>query len=99
MDPSNVQTVLDWMVPRYVKGLRGFLGLTSYYRKFIKEYGKITCPLKTLTKKDGFRYGEAKKLRPLGQTTITKRINPNPSPRYFRPFQILTRVGEVAYKL
>lgn len=40
MDPNKVANVLSWPTPRSIKGVRGFLGLTGYYRKFIKNYGK-----------------------------------------------------------
>jgi hypothetical protein len=54
VDPNNIKGMMDWWIPKTLKNLRGFLGLTGYDRKFVRHYGRIETPLTTLTKKDAF---------------------------------------------
>jgi hypothetical protein len=62
VDPNKVASVKNWPVPKNVKCVRGFLGLIGYYRKFIRNYGKVAKPLTELTKKEGFKWGEQDQL-------------------------------------
>ena len=56
-DPAKTEAVSTYPVPNNVKELRQFLGLTSYYRRFVVDYSKIAGPLhKPLTKEKGFRW-------------------------------------------
>ena len=48
----NVSEVLEWPVPKNVTGVRQFLGLHSYYRRFVKNFSVITKPLNNLTTKE-----------------------------------------------
>jgi hypothetical protein len=45
MDPNKIQDVLSWNMPASVNVIRSFLGLASYYQRFIEGFSKITKPM------------------------------------------------------
>ncbi|WVZ24525.1 hypothetical protein V8G54_003069 [Vigna mungo] len=57
MNQEKIQAVMQWNIPTNLKQLRGFLGLTGYYRRFIKHYASIAGPLTNL-KNDCFKWDE-----------------------------------------
>lgn len=52
MNPKKVQVILEWVASMIVFDLQSFLGLTNYYRWFIKGYSKVATPLFDLLKKN-----------------------------------------------
>ena len=47
--PEKVQAIQQYPTPQDLYQLRSFLGLTSYYRRFIKNYSELSAPLSALT--------------------------------------------------
>ena len=52
-DPKKVECVREWPVPQNLKQLQSFLGFVGYYRRFIKDFSKISRPLYDLFKGSG----------------------------------------------
>ena len=49
--PEKIKAITDWPVPTDVKGLRKFLGLAAYLRKYSRSYAEMTVHLSRLLKR------------------------------------------------
>ncbi len=97
MDLRKVNAVKEWPMPSNVSELRSFLGLTSYYRKFIKSFSTIAAPLTMLLHKDQpYKWNEAQQLafdelkRQLTSAPIL--LLPDPT----KPFTVTTDASDIA---
>jgi hypothetical protein len=51
VDPKNIEAIRGWPTPKNLIEVRSFMGLASYYRRFIKKNSKIASPINSLQKK------------------------------------------------
>ena len=52
VDPSNIDAVKSWVRPTNVLEVRSFVGLPSYYRRFVKGFSSVASQLTNLTKQN-----------------------------------------------
>ncbi|XP_068651580.1 uncharacterized protein [Aristolochia californica] len=58
VDSSKIQDIVDWPTPHSATALKGFLGLSGYYRKFIHDYSQLAALLMFLLKHNAFAWSE-----------------------------------------
>ena len=51
VDSSMIDVVHDWEQPKNVFEIRSFLGLTGYYRRFVRDFSRLAAPLTRLIRK------------------------------------------------
>ena len=52
VDREKIEVIANLSPPKYVKDIRSFLGHADFYRRFIKDFSKISKPLCKLLAKD-----------------------------------------------
>ena len=61
-DDKKIQSILNYPEPRNQKELSSFLGLASYYRKFVRAFAELAHPLTALTRKNvAWEWGDGQK--------------------------------------
>lgn len=63
MNPEKIRSIKMYEEPKNLKSLRGFLGLTGYYRKFIKNYADIARPLTEMLRHHNAKKNESAKIK------------------------------------
>ena len=52
MDKAKVEVIQDLLLPKLIRELRSFLGHVGFYRRFIRDFAKVSKPLTSLLCKD-----------------------------------------------
>ena len=53
---ENIRAIIEWPSPKNITEVRGFIGICTYYRKFVKGFSKLTYKLTDLNKKDDLKW-------------------------------------------
>ena len=61
VDMKKIKGIIKWPCPKNLTELRGFIGICTYYRNFVKGFSQLTSPLTDLTKKDAFQWNDESK--------------------------------------
>ena len=95
-DPDKISAMLAWPIPSSPTALRGILGLTGFYRKFIKGYAAIASPLTSLLRKDKFCWSPEAHIAftTLQQAMVSAQVLSNPN--FSLPFTIETDASVAA---
>lgn len=73
MDPSKMESILNWPTPRTLHDIRSFHGLASFYWRFIKGFSSIVVPMTECLKEGTFKWtNEAQKSFELIKKKVTE---------------------------
>lgn len=71
-DPEKIESVKNWTIPKTPKEAMSFIGLTGFYRRFIKSYAQVASPIfDYMNKKSEWTEKQTKAFEELKQCLIT----------------------------
>ena len=97
VDDQKIKAILEWEKPKTTKGLRSFLGLVSYYCKFVRDFAKIAKPLSDLLKKSVAEIWDEHCYRAFGELKC-RLISAHvlKFPKFKKPFEVHTDASNFA---
>lgn len=97
-DENKVKTINAMKIPTTVKGIKQFLGITGFYRKFIKDYARVACPMiKYLKKSKKVNVSDSDYVKSFN--TLKTLLTSDPiltSPDFSKPFVLSTDASNFA---
>jgi hypothetical protein len=58
IDPNKIKSIMDWPTPKYVVDIISFMGLTGYYRRFIKGFPRLVSQSPPFRKRELDSFGQ-----------------------------------------
>lgn len=99
---KKISTIEKYPEPTTIKELRSFLGMMSYYRRFVKDFAKIAKPLTNLLRGEGVHSSKKVKFSVIERNCFEKMKNVLSSsdiliyPDYNKPFILTTDASDFA---
>nr|GEY23106.1 reverse transcriptase [Tanacetum cinerariifolium] len=95
-DPEKIEAIKSWPIPTNFTTLRGFLGLTGYYRRFVRNYDHTTAALTDLLRKSTFEWSKAALDSFNNLKTAMTSLVVLTLPNFTAPFEVTTDASNIA---